>query len=99
MSGKWGLIEERDDGETFVAYHVMPMIEVDGDWQASCAHSLSGECQCKPFMEHSGDLSAAIGEKNEDDTLKRWIMWQHHDPEHDGALSEDQWLKLTTKVM
>ena len=96
--GKWGLIEERADAETFVAYHVMPMIEVDGDWQASGAHSLSAECPRTPFMEHCGDLSAAVGEENEDGTLKRWVLWQHHDPDHDGALSEDEWLKRKTNM-
>lgn len=93
MPAKWGLIEEREDDGHFIAYHVMPMIDVDGEYQASGAHSISKECPCAPILDPCGDLSATVGEKYDDGTLKRWNMWIHHDPEHDGAMSEDEWLR------
>lgn len=85
MPANWGVIEERAEDEKFIAYHVVPMIDLDGASVMSAVHILTKDCPCGPVMESCGDQSAEVGDKNEDGTLKRWVMWDHHDPDHPGA--------------
>ena len=76
MACNWGVIEQRSDHGCFIAYHVVPMVHPDpeGDPVMSAAHDLSEGCPCKPFLEHGKG---------------GWDIWQHHDPDHPGALSEE----------
>jgi hypothetical protein len=70
MAANWGVVEERDDAGKFIAYHIMPMVDLDGEPVPSGAHELSDACSCHPNLtEHDGD----------------WDIWNHHDPEHPGS--------------
>lgn len=74
----WGVIEQRDDDGVFVAYHVAPVIRMAPDEEAvmSAAHELSSDCHCRPILS-KGDGG--------------WDIWEHHDPDEDGALTEEEW--------
>ena len=95
---KWGVIEERSEAGNFIAYHVMPMIQVDGEAIVSAVHDLSCICPCKPFVEMCGDPTAKEGELNDDGTFKQWKLWLHHDEDHPGSLTNDEWLKRKAKA-
>jgi len=75
MAANWGVIEERELDE-FIAYHVVPMIDCDGEAVMSAAHMLSDACPCHPFLEKGNG---------------GWDIWQHHDETHPGALSEEEY--------
>ena len=72
----WAVIEERDEGNTFVAYHIMPMVTLDGDEMPSAAHDLSETCPCHPLFGRN---------------VHGCVVWNHHDPDHDGALTDSEW--------
>lgn len=93
----WGVIEERDEGGKFIAYHVMPMIHVDDETIPSAAHYLSDACPCIPTLRHCGNLEAFVGETSEDGKLKRWIMWDHHDATHPGSREREAETKNPTQ--
>jgi len=97
-ASNWGCVEEREDNGKFVAYHIMPMIQIDGQAVVSAAHDSNKDCVCHPFAEPCGDQSAALNEQRGDGKLKRWIMYQHHEPEHKGALSEDEYIERKAKA-
>jgi hypothetical protein len=70
MAANWGVIEERDDDGVFIAYHVMPMVNIDGEDVPSAAHIMSDACPCHPsFSQGNGG----------------WDIWTHHDPDHPGS--------------
>ena len=71
MAANWGVIEDRDEDGVFIAYHVMPMIQLDGESIVSAAHDMSDACPCHP------NLSQGDG---------GWDIWTHHDPDHPGSL-------------
>jgi hypothetical protein len=81
----WGCIEERTDSGEFVAYHVVPMIRPDPEGEAimSAAHDLSSNCQCHPFLDHGNG---------------GWDIWEHHDPDHPGALPESDYSERRSDV-
>ena len=95
----WGLIEERNDAGGFIAYHVMPMVDLDGESVVSAAHEISCICPCKPFVEMCGDPTAKEGERTKDGKLKQWKMWLHNDADHPGSLTADEWLKRKAKAV
>lgn len=79
MAANWGVIEQLDDctGQ-FVAYHVVPMTlpDPEGEPVMSAAHDLSSACPCHPFLEKGHG---------------GWDIWEHHDPDHPGALPEEEY--------
>jgi hypothetical protein len=78
----WGVFEERDDVGRFRAYHVVPVVQANGDILPSAAHTLSANCDCKPLHERSRyDID----------------LYNHHDPDADGAMAEDDWEKKKTQ--
>jgi len=72
----WGVVEDREENGTFIAYHVVPMVEIDGDSIPSGAHIMSDSCPCHPFLSH--------GEGG-------WDIWNHFDPAAPGGLSMHEW--------
>lgn len=73
----WGAFQQRDRDGQFMAYHVVPIVEADGDELPSTAHKLSAYCECHPLCEIS--------------QITRTKIFSHHDPEAEGALSETEW--------
>lgn len=71
----WGVIEETDVEDRVVAYHVAPVVRLDGDVLMSGAHAITRECPCRPHREESYGVT----------------LWLHHDPDAPGALSGDEW--------
>ena len=72
----WGIYEETDDSGSFVAFHNVPMVKIDEEEMVSAAHDLSDTCPCHPLFTR---------------TPLGYILWCHHDPDHAGALTEDEW--------
>lgn len=70
MAANWGVVEERDEDDKFIAYHIMPMIDLDGEPVASAAHDLSDACPCHPELQHGNG---------------GWTIWNHHDPDRAGS--------------
>ncbi len=64
----WGVIEERDEFDYFVAFHCVPMVMIDGELFPSGAHDVADTCPCHPFH----------GTRQDGLTI-----WTHHDPDHD----------------
>jgi hypothetical protein len=81
MSMQWGVYEQRDEDDEFVAYHVMPVVVIEGEECRSGDHTLSADCPCGTFVEVSEKTGCTIV--------------QHHDPEHPGALPENEWREKT----
>lgn len=77
MSMQWGVYPQSEHG-IFVAYHVIPCVVIEGEDIRSGDHVLSGSCECAPILEHSEGGSD---------------IWAHHDPEHPGALTAEEWDK------
>jgi hypothetical protein len=69
------VIEERDDDGNFIAYHVMPMVQLDGESIVSAAHIMSDACPCHPNLEHGKG---------------GWDIWNHHDPDHVGSKEREE---------
>ena len=81
MAKDWGVIEERDEGGKFMAYHVMPMIHVDTETIPSAAHDLSDAGPCHPnLMRGKGG----------------WKIWDHHDATHQGSYESEKENSLTS---
>ena len=78
MAANWGVIEEWADDNTFTAYHVVPMTSPDPDGEPvmSAAHDLASTCPCHPFLSYNNH---------------GWKLYQHHDPDHPGALPESDY--------
>jgi hypothetical protein len=96
----WGAFEERnDESGAFIAYHVVPMVRFDSgaEPEMSGAHTLSGDCPCHPFLEYGGDADFPLDARSEDGMVMRWRIWQHHDADHPGAMSEDEWREKAVK--
>lgn len=74
MAANWGCIEEREDDGTFIAYHIMPMITMDGDSVVSDAHDMSKDCHCRPFLTYGRG---------------GWKIYDHHDPDHPGSREKE----------
>jgi hypothetical protein len=74
----WGVVEEMDNAGRFRAYHIIPMVNVDGDLLVSGAHDISAKCHCGPLLERS----------HTDPTTK---IYNHYDPDADGALTAEEW--------
>lgn len=73
MANNWGCIRGEDDG--VACWHVVPLVNIDGEDVCSAAHILSDACPCHPFKgEGSGG----------------WTIWQHFDPTHDGAMTAEE---------
>ena len=70
-SKNWGVVEVRDDDGNFIAYHIMPMVDCDGEAVPSNAHTLSDSCHCRPTFE--------VGHRE-------CSIWNHHDPTHPGSI-------------
>lgn len=70
MPANWAVIEQLDESGCFLAYHVVPMVNLDGEAVISAAHELHDGCQCRPRLEHGDD---------------GWDIWNHNDPDHPGA--------------
>jgi hypothetical protein len=81
---KWGVYEERDDDEEFIAFHVMPIVVIEGEECRSGAHTLSADCPCGTIVEVSEKTGCSV------------IL--HHDPEYPGALSEKEWREKMSKA-
>lgn len=81
----WGVVEKRDDEGEFLAYHVVPMVQLDvaDEPVMSAAHILSEDCPCHPFLNHGKG---------------GWNIWNHHDEGHTGALSEHEWRAMAHKI-
>jgi hypothetical protein len=75
MAANWGVIEQRDDYGVFIAYHIMPMVDIDGEAHPSGAHGLTKHCHCKPNLEHG---------------TGGWDIWNHHDAEHPGSRENEK---------
>lgn len=76
MANNWGLIQSEDGGVG--CWHVVPLVNIDGQDVCSAAHEVSPTCQCKPFRgEGKGG----------------WTIWQHFDPTHDGAMTDEEWTR------
>lgn len=64
----WGVVEEKNDGDGPVAFHVIPILDFDGEDVVSAAHEVSNTCQCRPSYSINVDGN---------------IIWTHSDPDHD----------------
>jgi len=83
----WGVIEQRDEEtDEFLAYHVVPMTRPDPDGEpvVSAVHDLSETCPCHPFLEYGSG---------------GWRIWEHHDPDHPGALPELEYRERSLKAI
>lgn len=76
MPANWGVIEQLDESNRFIAFHVVPLINLDGQPTMSAAHELSSTCPCRPFLSVT-DLG--------------FDMLNHHDPDHPGALPDEEY--------
>ncbi len=83
MAADWGcLVAEDDDGAS--CWHVLPLIELDGEMVPVWSHDASSRCHCGPFPER-----AAGG----------WNVWFHCDPDHPGAMTPDEfWQRKRTAL-
>lgn len=72
----WGTVEDRDETGKFIAYHVVPLVEIDGEAIMSGAHEVSATCSCNPVLDRGRG---------------GWNIWLHHDPDHHGALTDAEW--------
>ena len=70
MAANWGCVEDRDEYGKFIAYHIMPMIQIDGEAIVSDAHDMSKDCHCHPTLE--------FGKGG-------WSIWNHNDATHPGS--------------
>jgi hypothetical protein len=85
MRPHWGIVEETDDNDKFVAFHIVPMVTVDGDLLVSAAHDITRECACGTHYER--------GRKHQTD------IWIHYDPDYAAAdlgddlddMEDDRW--------
>lgn len=57
-------------------WHVVPLVKIGDEHVCSAAHEISPTCQCGPF----GGQGAG-----------GWIVWQHFDPDHAGAMTKEEW--------
>lgn len=78
MANDWGVFEEQDDAGKFFAYHIVPMVDLDGESAMSAAHTLEQNCACQPIF---------------DKTKSGRKLVAHHDPDHPGAMTEDEWME------
>ena len=78
MAANWGVIEQVDEGGTFVAFHIVPMVNIDGDVVMSSAHDLNPECQCHPSLSQNDH---------------GYDMLNHHDADHPGSIEGGTELK------
>jgi hypothetical protein len=75
----WATFETwSDDGEMTLALDVAPVIDVGGEQHLSAAHILGPKCPCRP---------------RRDTTKHRVTIYMHHDPDHPGAMSEEEFAK------
>lgn len=74
MAANWGVVEDRDDDGNFLAYHIMPMVDLDGEAVPSAAHDVSDTCPCHPSMDHGNG---------------GWLIWIHHDADHPGSEEQE----------
>ena len=75
----WAVVEELDDRGQFLCFHTVPMVTLDGDVFISAYHDLSDRCPCHPLFTRNP---------------QGLIQWWHYDPDHPGALTDEQWEKL-----
>jgi hypothetical protein len=79
----WSLIQQKDGLGTVVANHLVPTIAIDGRQVLSAVHELDEKCACRPIADVNGN------------GLRLWI---HHDPDHPGALSEEEYQRQKAAV-
>ena len=79
---KWGVYEERDEDEEVIAFHVMPIVVIEGEECRSGDHTISSDCSCNPLIEISEKTGCAV--------------IQHHDPDHPGAIPEEDWKRRSS---
>jgi hypothetical protein len=72
----WGVQEQRDDAGRLIFMHGVPLVFLGDDYEMSDAHILSPNCHCNPVVDDDGIHVAVV---------------IHHDPDHPGAMSEDEW--------
>jgi len=72
----WQVIKESDENEIFVAFHVMPMVKIDGELFPSAAHDVSENCPCRPLRSINRNKLTVL---------------THHDPDHNGAMTDKEW--------
>jgi hypothetical protein len=77
MSMKWGVYEEHDEAGEFIAFHVMPVVVIEGEECRSGDHILSADCLCGTKVEVSEETGCQV------------VL--HHDPYYPGALPEEEW--------
>lgn len=83
VANDWGSVHGTDnDGKP--SWHVLPLIDIDGEKLASAAHDASPTCHCGPFPE-----KAKGG----------WNVWHHLEPEHPGAMTIDEFLARKKKAL
>jgi hypothetical protein len=100
MEFNWGVFEERTDKGRFTAYHVVPIINCDGEAICSANHVLHSYCHCKPFHTLGGSgIPSQLNHKGADGKLLCWEVWQHFDPDHPGALSHNDWIEKRRAAM
>lgn len=76
MADNWGVFETWPEKDT-TELHVVPMVDLgDGYRVMSAAHVLDTECRC-----------GCIWSVNEHGVK----VWMHHDPDHTGALTDEEW--------
>jgi hypothetical protein len=81
---QWGVFEEHDDEGYLTVLHVIPVhcLDIEDDViEMSAAHILSAACPCRPVADGINESSGVP-------------ILNHHDPEHPGALSDDEWCRL-----
>jgi hypothetical protein len=96
----WGVFEDRTDSGKFVAYHVLPLVQADGESLCSAAHRMSAECQCGPFYTLGGSgIPSQVGKRDGDGKLICWKIYHHFDPDHPGSLTYEEWIIERRKAM
>jgi hypothetical protein len=76
IDANWGIVEETDDAGNFAAFHIVPMVTIDGDVLVSAAHDITKNCPCGTHFEQ--------GKKH------KTKIWIHYDPDHAGALMREE---------
>src|SRR6202453_3061333 len=79
----WGVVENRDEDGSFIAYHIMPIVYEDGEAVRSDRHELSPKCHCGPFL--------SFGQGG-------WDMWNHCDPDWPGGFTLEKWIECRDKA-
>lgn len=83
MGANWGSVSSQDEDGS-ACWHVVPLVDMDGDAVPSAAHEISPQCQCHPFKGQGKG---------------GWTVWQHFDPTHPRALGYDEYVRLRREAM